>query len=68
MNIFSKMKDYTDELDDILDRKYFSSTIKNLLSSMLYKIDISYNDYAKVKRAVREKNLFIEDVLEIVRN
>ena len=68
MNIFSKMKDYTDELDDILDRKYFSSTIKNLLSSMLYRVEISYNDYAKVKRAVRDKNLFIEDILEIIRN
>ena len=38
MNIFSKLKDYNSQLEEILDRKYFSSNIKNLLLSMIYKI------------------------------
>ena len=53
MNIFSKLKDYNSELEEILDRKYFSSSIKNLLLSMIYKIENSYNDYATIKRVVR---------------
>lgn len=68
MKIFSKFKDYTEMLEEILDKKYFSGQIKNLLLSMLYKIEISYNDYIKVKRVVREKEDFIEDVLNIIRN
>ena len=42
MNIFSKLKDYNSQLEEILDRKYFSSNIKNLLLSMIYKIENSY--------------------------
>ena len=38
MKIFSKFKDYTEMLEEILDKKYFSGQIKNLLLSMLYKI------------------------------
>ena len=31
MGLFSKLKDYNLELDDVLDKKTFSSNIKNLL-------------------------------------
>ena len=66
MKIFSKLKDYAEELEQILDKKYFSGQIKNLLLSMLYRIDISYNDFARVKRVVREKTDFVEDILNVV--
>ena len=66
MKIFSKFKDYTEMLEEILDKKYFSGQIKNLLLSMLYKIEISYNDYFKVKKVVREKDNFIDDILNII--
>ena len=66
MKIFSKFKDYTEMLEEILDKKYFSGQIKNLLLSMLYKIEISYNDFEKVKKVVREKDEYIDDILNII--
>ena len=66
MNIFSKLKDYNSELEEILDRKYFSSSIKNLLLSMIYKIENSYNDYATIKRVVRTKQEFLTELIETI--
>ena len=49
-DIFSKIiKDYNNELEIILEQKAFSSDVKNLLLSMLYKIENAYEDYKKVK-------------------
>ena len=53
MGLFSKLKDYNVELEEVLDSKYFSSNIKNLLLNMVYKIENSYADYKEVKRCVR---------------
>ena len=66
MGIFSKLKDYNSELENVLDRKYFSSNIKNLLLSMTYKIENSYNDYEKVKRVVRTKDEFLTETVDII--
>lgn len=60
-----KTKDYNNELEEILERKEFSNDVKNLLLSMLYKIEAGYNDYKKVKIDVLDKKTIIE---EIVRN
>lgn len=60
-----KTKDYNNELEEILERKEFSNDVKNLLLSMLYKIEAGYNDYKKVKIDVLGKKTIIE---EIVRN
>lgn len=67
MSLFSKLKDYNVELEEILDNKYFSSNIKNLLLSMIYKIEVSYDDYSKVKRCVRSKEDFLNEIIEIIR-
>ena len=66
--IFSKLsiKNYNNELEKILEKKYFSEDAKNLLLSMFYKVETSYNDYANVKRNVESKNEFLEDILEII--
>jgi len=66
MNIFSRLKDYNSELEEILDRKYFSSSIKNLLLSMIYKIENSYGDYVTVKRVVRSKEEFLREIIETI--
>lgn len=66
MNIFSKLKDYNSELEEILDRKYFSSSVKNLLLSMIYKIENSYNDYSTIKRVVRKKEEFLTELVETI--
>ena len=49
--IFSKLniKNYNDELEEILESKLFSFDVKNLLLSMLYKIENAYQDYMAVK-------------------
>lgn len=67
MGLFSKLKDYNIELEEILDKKYFSSNIKNLLFSMIYKIEISYVDFSQVKKCVRTKEDFLNELIEIIR-
>ena len=51
-DIFSKFKDYNNELEKILENKDFSKDSKNLLLSMFYKLETSYSDYEIAKRKV----------------
>ena len=67
MGLFSKLKDYNIELEEILDSKYFSSNIKSLLLSMVYKLEVSYEDYLVVKRFVRSKEDFLNELVETIR-
>lgn len=60
------IKDYNKELENILQKKTFSKTVKNLLLSMLYKIENSYEDYKKVTVEVPSKREFIEELLRII--
>lgn len=61
-----KIKDYNNELEKILENKLFSYDVKNLLLSMLYKIENAYSDYEIVKVEVPTKNDFIENLLRII--
>ena len=67
MGLFSKLKDYNIELEEILDTKYFSSNIKSLLFSMIYKLEVSYIDFKLVKRSVRSKEDFLNEIIEVIR-
>lgn len=67
-DFFLKFKDYNKELERILEKKDFSKDTKNLLLSMFYKLDISYNDYSTVKRKCKTKEEYLENVLENIRN
>ncbi len=67
MGLFSKLKDYHVELEEILDKKYFSSNIKSLLFSMIYKLEVSYEDFQKVKKSVRTKEDFLNEIIEVIR-
>ena len=58
------LKDYTNRLEKILEKKQFSLDTKNLLLSMLYKIENGYNDYAKTKVEVPTKSEFIENLFQ----
>ena len=42
-------KDYNAELEEILEHKKINEQAKNLLQGILYKIEVSYKDYQKVK-------------------
>ena len=68
--IFSKLKykDYNDILEQVLEKKDFSVLGKNLILSILYKMETNYNDYRTVKRDVSEKEKMLEDFINIVQN
>lgn len=61
------IKDYNNELEKILENKLFSYDVKNLLLSMLYKIENAYKDYETVKVDVLSKKDYIENILRIVK-
>ncbi len=60
-------KDYNNELETILEKKYFKENVKNLLLSILYKVETAYRDYAKVKQDVEPKEKFIENIIESIK-
>lgn len=64
---FSKFKDYNNELEKILEKKDFSKDSKNLLLSMFYKLESSYNDYEIVKRKVKTKQEYLENILNNIK-
>ena len=68
--IFSKLKykDYNNILEQVLEKKDFSVMGKNLILSILYKMETNYNDYRTVKRDVAEKEEIIENFIDIVKN
>ena len=68
MSFFSKFNsnEYNNKLEKILDNKTFDEDVKNLLLSMLYKIENGYNDYFKVKPESMEKAIFMEQILETI--
>lgn len=62
------MKDYTNSLEKILEDKQFSVDTKNLLLSMVYKIENSYKDYEKTKVQVCDKGEFLDKIIDIIKN
>lgn len=66
MGIFSKTNTYNEKLERILENKTYTQTVKNLLQDVLYKIEISYLDYAEVKVDSLYKENIIEKFLYIV--
>ena len=68
-DIFSKinLKDYNNILENILEQKDFSEDTKNLLLSMLYKIENGYQDYETVKVNVSTKKYFLKKIVQIIK-
>ena len=64
--LFSKFKDYNYILDKILEEKNFSEDATNLLLNMIYKIEVSYKDYAQIKGVFEKQNDFIDGVIKII--
>ena len=69
MNIFSKISsnEYNNRLEQILETKPFDEEVKNLLLSMLYKIESGYKDYSIAKTNAETKEDFMEKILYIVK-
>ncbi len=69
-DIFSKinLKDYNNVLESILEQKAFSEDVKNLLLSMLYKIENGYEDYKTIKVNVSSKKSYVKKIIQIVKD
>ena len=72
--LFSK-NNYDIQLEEVLDKKEFDDEAKSLILGILYRIEESYKDYAKVKLNVNgdettgkwdetENGISIEDEME----
>lgn len=64
--LFFRLKDYNYILDKILEEKNFSEDAKNLLLSMVYKIESSYADYSQIKGIYQKKNDFMDEIINTV--
>ena len=69
-DIFSKinLKDYNNVLENILEQKAFSEDVKNLLLSMLYKIENGYEDYETIKVNVSSKKSYVKKIIQIIKD
>lgn len=61
-------KDYNNELEKVLEKKYFNENTKSILLSILYKIETAYKDYEKVKPNVKDKDAFIQSIIDSIKN
>lgn len=59
-------KDYNNELEKVLEKKYFDENTKSLLLSILYKVEIAYKDYEKVKPNVKNKEDYIQFIIDSI--
>ena len=68
-NILDKIvkKDYNNELEALLEKKYFSEDTKSILLSILYKLETSYKDYKQVKQDVETKEKMIETFIKNIK-
>lgn len=59
-------KNYNNELEIVLEKKSFDENAKNILLSVLYKLETAYKDYEKVKPAVMPKDEFLQMIIDII--
>lgn len=56
-------KDKNEELESILEEKNIEEQAKNLLQGILYKIEVSYKDYKKIKAIDQTEKKYVENIL-----
>ncbi len=62
-------KDKNEELERILDEKQVDEQAKNLLQGILYKIEVAYKDYQKVKGIEQTEEQYVDKlILNIKKN
>ena len=54
--------EFNEEMGNLIDIKKFKPQIANLILSMIYKIDDSYDNYKKIKRVVPTKSNFLNNI------
>ena len=60
------IKDYNNQLENVLENKSFAEDTKNILLNILYKIETAYEDYSKVKVYVPLKKELLEETIKII--
>lgn len=56
-------KDRNEELEKILENKEIDEQAKNLLQGILYKVEVSYKDYKKVKAKEQTEEKYVKEIL-----
>ena len=56
-------KDKNEELERILDEKQIDEQARNLLQGILYKIEVSYNDYQKAKAIEQTEEQYVDQII-----
>ncbi|MBR0350869.1 MAG: hypothetical protein IJH76_03510 [Clostridia bacterium] len=59
-------KNYNNELEHVLEHKDFDVNTKNILLSILYKLETAYSDYEKVKCDVYSKDEYLQNFIECI--
>ena len=59
-------KDYNNQLEAVLEKKYFDEDVKSILLTILYKIEAAYKDYKQVKQNVQTKEEFMQNIINII--
>jgi len=57
-------KDRNEELEKILENKKIDEQAKNLLQGILYKVEVSYKDYKKVKAKKQTEEKYVKEIIE----
>jgi len=57
-------KDKNQELEKILEQKKIEEQAKNLLQGILYKVEVSYKDYKKVKVKKKTEEKYVSELIE----
>ena len=57
-------KDRNQELEKILEQKNIDEQARNFLQGILYKIEVSYKDYQKVKGKKQTEEKYVKEILE----
>ena len=62
------MKNYNNQLEEILAEKNVTEDTKNMLLNMLYKMESAYKDYSTVTVNKKTKSEILEEVIKIIEN
>lgn len=56
-------KDSNEQLEKILEQKKIDEQARNLLQGILYKVEVSYKDYKKVKAKKQTEEKYVEEII-----
>lgn len=61
-------KNYNSRLEEVLSKKSYKEEVKNNLLDILYKIEVAYKDYSKVKVNVLSEEEYMQNIIDAIKN